>query len=84
MLLIGPKMGTCHFVHVCVCPHEDNPNIGLSDKDQELLDILKLLDFMENEKSKSPTLPRNLSWSSTNYKKPSLHILSVDIDQSQY
>jgi hypothetical protein len=41
--------------------HEDNPNIGLSDKDQELLDKLKLPDFMEKEKSKSPTPPSNPS-----------------------
>jgi hypothetical protein len=25
---------------ICLHPHEDNPNIGLSDKDQELLDKL--------------------------------------------
>jgi hypothetical protein len=28
-------------------PHEDHPNIGLSDKDQELLDNLKIPDIME-------------------------------------
>jgi hypothetical protein len=41
-------------------PHDDNPNTGLSDKDQELLYKLKIPDVMEKEKSKSPTLPRDL------------------------
>jgi hypothetical protein len=44
----------CKFIPFC--PHDNNLNIGHSDKDQELLDKLKLLDFMEQEKSKSPTL----------------------------
>jgi hypothetical protein len=65
-------------------PHEDNPNIGLSDKDQELLDKLKIPDFMEKEKSKSPTPPPNPSGSSTNYKEPTVEIPPIDIDQSQY
>jgi hypothetical protein len=65
-------------------PHEDNPNISLSDKDQELLDKLKIPDFMEKEKSKSPTLPPNPSGSSTNYKKPTVEIPPIDIDRSQY
>jgi hypothetical protein len=64
--------------------HEDNPNIGLSDKDQELLDKLKILDFMEKEKSYSlPPLP-NPSRSWTNYKKPAVKIPPIDIDRSQY
>jgi hypothetical protein len=41
--------------------HEDNSNIGLSDKDQEVLDKLKILDLMEKKKSTSPTLPPNPS-----------------------
>jgi hypothetical protein len=72
----------CKFIHFC--PYEDNSNIGLSDKDQELLDKLKILDFMEKEKSKSPTPPPNPSRSSTNYKKPSVEIPPIDIDRSQY
>jgi hypothetical protein len=69
---------------ICFCPHEDHSNIGLSDKDQELLDKLKLSDFMEKEKSKCRTPPLNPSRSSTNYTKPSVEISSVDIDRSQY
>jgi hypothetical protein len=72
----------CKFIHFH--PHKDNPNIGLSDKDQELLDKLKIPDFMEKEKSKSPTPPPNPSGSSTNYKKPIVEIPPIDIDQSQY
>jgi hypothetical protein len=68
----------CKFIPFC--PREDNPNISLSDKDQELLDILKILDFMEKEKSKSPTLPPNPSGSSTNYKKLTVEIPPIDID----
>jgi hypothetical protein len=69
---------------ICFRPYEDNPNIGLSHKDQELLDKLKISDFMEKEKSKSLTPPPNPSGSSTNYKKPTVDIPPVDIDQSQY
>jgi hypothetical protein len=65
-------------------PYEDNPNIGLPDNDQELLDKLKLPDFIENEKSKFPNPPPNPSRSSTNYKKPTVEIPPVDIDRSQY
>jgi hypothetical protein len=65
-------------------PHEDNTNIGVSDKDQELLDKLKLPDFKEKEKSKSPTPPPNPCGSSTNFKKPTVEIPPVDIDRSQY
>jgi hypothetical protein len=54
--------------------HKANPNIGLPDKDQELLDKPKLPYFMDKEKSKSPTLSPNQSESSTNYK-----ILAVEI-----
>jgi hypothetical protein len=61
-------------------PHEDNPNIGLSDTDQKHLNKLKILDFMEKEKSKSPTQSPNPSRSSTNYKKPTMEITPVDID----
>jgi hypothetical protein len=39
---------------------------------------------MEKEKSKSPTLPPNLSRSSMNYKKRTVEIPPVDIDRSQY
>jgi hypothetical protein len=63
-----------------IFPHEDNPNIGLSDNDQELLDKLNILDFIEKEKSKSPTRPPNPSGSSTNYKIPTMEIPPVDID----
>jgi hypothetical protein len=66
------------------CPHKNNPNIGLSDKDQELLDKLKIQDVMEKEKSKSPTPSPNLGRSSTNYKKPTVKIPPIDIDRSQY
>jgi hypothetical protein len=66
------------------CPHEDNPNIGLSDNDQELLDKLKIPDFMEKEKSKSPTPPLNLSGSPNNYKKSIVEIPPIDIDRLQY
>jgi hypothetical protein len=62
------------------CPHNDNPNIDLSDNDQELLDKLKISDFMEKEKSKSPTSPPNPIRSSTNYKKPFLELPPIDID----
>jgi hypothetical protein len=65
-------------------PFEDNPNIGLTEKDQELLDKLKISDFMEKEKSKSPTPPPKPSRSSTNYKKTTVEIPPVDINRSQY
>jgi hypothetical protein len=61
-------------------PHEDNPNIGLFEKDQELLDKLKLSDFIEKEKSKSPTLPLNSSRSSMTYKKSAIEKPPIDID----
>jgi hypothetical protein len=61
--------------------YEDNPNIGLSDKDQELLDNLNIPDIMEKEKSKSPTPPPNPSGSCSNYKKPNVEIPPVNIDQ---
>jgi putative AlgH/UPF0301 family transcriptional regulator len=32
---------------IYICPHDENPNIGLSDIVHELLDELKLPDFME-------------------------------------
>jgi hypothetical protein len=66
------------------CPHEDNPNIGLFDKDQELLDKLKIPNFMVKEKSKSSTPTPNPSGSSTNYKKLTVEIPPIDIDRSQY
>jgi hypothetical protein len=72
----------CKFIRFR--PHKDNPNIGHSDKDQELLDKLKILDFMEKEKSKSPTPPPNPSGSSTNHKKPTVEIPPINIDRSQY
>jgi hypothetical protein len=50
--------------------YEDNSNIYLCDKYQELLDKVKLTDYIEMEKSKSPTLPSNPSGLSTNHKKP--------------
>jgi hypothetical protein len=37
------------FIRFCL--HKDNLNIGVSEKDQELLDKLKIPDFMEKEKS---------------------------------
>jgi hypothetical protein len=58
--------------------------MGLSDKDQELLDKLKLLDFIEEEKSKSSTATPNPSGSSMNYMNPAWEIPPVDIDRSQY
>jgi hypothetical protein len=61
--------------------HKDNPKIGLSEKDQELLDQLKILDIIEKEKSKSSTLPPKPTRSSfTNYKKPSMEISLADVD----
>jgi hypothetical protein len=71
---------------ICFCPHKDTPDIGLSDKDQKLLDKLKIPDLMEKEKSKSltPPLNPNPSGSSTNYKKPTVEIPPIDIDRSQY
>jgi hypothetical protein len=65
---------------ICFDPHNDNSNIGLSDKYQELLDKLKISDFMEKEKSKSPTPPPNPSRSSMNYKKLTVEIPSIYID----
>jgi hypothetical protein len=56
------------FIHFR--PHEDNPNIVLSDKDQELLDKLKIPDFMEKEKSKSPTALQINAGLLPNYKQP--------------
>jgi hypothetical protein len=67
---------------VCFCLHEDNPNIGFPDKDQELLDKLKKPDFMEKEISKYPTPCPNMSASSTNYNKPIVEIPRVDMDRS--
>jgi hypothetical protein len=72
----------CKFIRCCL--HEDNTNIGLSDKDQELLDKLKLLDYMEKKKSISPTSLSNPSRFSTYYKKPTMEIPTIDIDRSQY
>jgi hypothetical protein len=70
---------------LCFHPYKDNPDIGLSDKDQELLNRLKILEFMEKENSKSPTLPPKPTGTSfSNYKKPSMEIPPIDIDQSQY
>jgi hypothetical protein len=65
---------------ICFSSHEDNPIIGFSDKDQELLEKLTIPNFMEKEKSKSPSPPLNPSRSSTNYKKPAMEIHPVDID----
>jgi hypothetical protein len=62
--------------------HDDQFNIGLSDKDQELLDKLKIPDFIEMEKSKSPT--PYLNRYSNNYQKPTVEITSIDFDRSQY
>jgi hypothetical protein len=84
MLLIGPKIETRYFEKfICFHPHHDNPNIGLSNKDQELQDKLKIPDFIEKKKLNSPTPPSNPSGSSTNYKKPAVEIPPVDIDRSQ-
>jgi aminopeptidase-like protein len=67
------------------CLYEDNPDIRLFNKDQELLDKLKILDFMEKEKLKFPTLsPKPAGSSSSNYKKPSVEIPAGNIDRSQY
>jgi hypothetical protein len=68
----------CKFIHFR--PHKDNHNLGLSDNDQELLDKLKIPDFIEKEKSKSPTPPPNPSGSLTSYKKPIVEIPPVNID----
>jgi hypothetical protein len=65
---------------ICYRPYEDKPNINLSDKDQELLDKLKLPDFMEKEKSKSPTPPSNLTGTSMNHLTTSVEIPPIDID----
>jgi hypothetical protein len=63
-------------------PYENNPNISLSNNDQELLDKLILPDFMEQAKSKSPTQPSNPRESSINYKKPTVDIRSIEIKGS--
>jgi hypothetical protein len=68
-----------HRKFIRFCPHKDTPSIGLSDKDQELLDKLKIPDVMEKEKLKSPPPPPNSSWSSTNYKKPTVEIPPINI-----
>jgi hypothetical protein len=60
--------------------HEDNPNISFPDKDQKLLDKLKVPDFMEKGKSKSSTPPPNPSDSAMNYKKPDVEIPPINID----
>jgi hypothetical protein len=65
-------------------PHDDNPNIPLSDKDREHLDRFNIPDIMEKEKSKSPTPPPYPSGSAINYNKTTVEILPVDIDRSQY
>jgi hypothetical protein len=72
----------CKFIHFH--PYKNNPNIGHFDKDQELLDKLKIPDFMETEKSKSLNLPPNLGRLSTNYQKPTVEIPHINIDRSQY
>jgi hypothetical protein len=72
----------CKLIHFR--PDEDNSNIGLSHKDQELLDKLKIPDFMGKEKSKSPTPPPNPSKSSMKYRKPAGEIPPDNIDHSQY
>jgi hypothetical protein len=72
------KLTLCKFIHFNL--HKDNPNTGLFDKDQELLNKSKILDFMEMEKSKSLTPPSNLSRSSTNDKKHTIDITPIDID----
>jgi hypothetical protein len=64
------------------CPYEAYPTIGLSDKDEEILDQLKCRDIMEMEKSKYPTPPSNLSEFLTNYKHSAVEIPAVNIDQS--
>jgi hypothetical protein len=69
---------------LCVSLYEDNLDIRLSDKHQELQDKLKILDFMEKEKSNSPTLPLKLTrFASSNFKKPNIELPLVDIDYSQ-
>jgi hypothetical protein len=68
--------------YIRIRPHEDNPNIGLSDKDQEPLDKSKIPDFLEKEKSQSPPPPPNRNGSSTNYKKPTVERPPIDIDRS--
>jgi hypothetical protein len=74
-----------YYKVICFCFHKNNLNIGLSDKDQELRDKRKIPDFMEKEKSKSPTLPPKPTGScSINYKKPSIEIPHIYLDQSQY
>jgi hypothetical protein len=75
---------TRHHKLIHFYPYEDNSNIGLSDKDPELMDTLNLPDFIEKTKSKSPNLPSNLRGSSMNYWLPAVKIPQVDIDRSEY
>jgi hypothetical protein len=72
----------CKFI--CFHLHEDNPNIGLSDKDPESLSKLMVSDFMEKDQLTSTTPPPNPSRSFMNYKKLGLEIPLMDIYQSQY
>jgi hypothetical protein len=72
------------YKFIRIRPDEDNLNLGISDKVQERLDKLIIPDFLEKEKSKSPTLPPNPGESSTNYKKSTVDISHVNIDHSQY
>jgi hypothetical protein len=72
----------CKSIHFC--QYEDNPNICFSVNNQELLDKLKILDYMEKEKSKSATPPPNLTGCSTNYQKLTVEIPPIDIDRSQF
>jgi hypothetical protein len=61
--------------------YTDDLNIRLPDKNQELLDRPNILDFIEMQKSKSPTSSLKLTKSSSSsYKKPSIEKVSDNID----
>jgi hypothetical protein len=70
------------FIHFH--PHEDNSNIGLSDKDQELLDKFKLPNFIERRNQNLQLHLQIQMGPSTHYQIPSMEIPPIDIDQSQY
>jgi hypothetical protein len=76
----NPIICKYHLYH----PHNDNPNFGISDKEQELFNQVKVANFIEKENSKSPTPPSNPTSSLINYKKPTIEIEPGNIDQSQY
>jgi hypothetical protein len=78
----NPKL--CKFNRFC--PHDNNPNIGLANLDQELRGQSKLPDFIEKRKSKSSPPPPDQRLSSIYYKKfaGKMPPLEIDRSQSQY